>query len=74
MAGVKKPNPKIYEFALSLAKTKKETSIMIGDSIEADVVGALDFGIEAIFFNPNQEKISQDFLQINHLSELKNHF
>jgi YjjG family noncanonical pyrimidine nucleotidase len=74
MAGVKKPNPKIYEFALSLSKAKKETSIMIGDSIEADVLGALDFGIQAIYFNPNQEVIIQDFLQINHLSELKNHF
>ncbi len=74
MAGVKKPNPKIYEFALSLAKTKKAASVMIGDSIEADVLGALDFGIEAIFFNPNQEEITENFLQIKHLSELKNHF
>jgi YjjG family noncanonical pyrimidine nucleotidase len=74
MAGVKKPNPKIFQFALSLSQARKETSVMIGDSIEADVVGALDFGIEAIFFNPNQEKITQDFIQINHLSELKNHF
>lgn len=74
MAGVKKPNPKIYEFALSLSQAKKETSVMIGDSIEADVIGALNFGIEAIFFNPNQEKITHDFMQINHLCELKNHF
>ena len=74
MAGCKKPNPKIYEYALTLAKAQKETSVMIGDSIEADVVGALNFGIDAIFFNPSQEKVSQDFFQINHLSELKNHF
>jgi putative hydrolase of the HAD superfamily len=74
MAGVKKPNPKIYEFALSLSQAKKETSVMIGDSIEADVIGALDFGIEAIFFNPNQEEVTADFLQINHLSELKKYF
>jgi putative hydrolase of the HAD superfamily len=74
MAGVKKPNPKIYEFALSLSQAKKETSVMIGDSIEADVIGALDFGIEAIFFNPNQEEVTASFLQINHLSELKKYF
>jgi YjjG family noncanonical pyrimidine nucleotidase len=74
MAGVKKPNPKIYEFALSLSKAKKETSIMIGDSIEADVLGAIDFGIQAIYFNPNQEEVIADFLQISHLTELKNHF
>ncbi len=74
MAGVKKPHPNIYEFALSLAKTKKETSVMIGDSIEADIVGALDFGIAAIFFNPNKENVTEDFIQINHLLELKNYF
>jgi putative hydrolase of the HAD superfamily len=74
MAGVKKPNPKIYEFALSLAKTQKATSVMIGDSIEADILGALDFGIDAIYFNPNQEEITKDVLQINHLTELKNFF
>ncbi len=74
MAGVKKPNPKIYEFALSLAKAPKKTSVMIGDSIEADVLGALDFGIDAIYFNPSKENVVENFLQINHLSELKNHF
>ena len=33
MAGVKKPNPTIFDFALDLAKAKKENSIMIGDSL-----------------------------------------
>jgi YjjG family noncanonical pyrimidine nucleotidase len=52
-AGVKKPNPLIFEHALKLANAKKESSIMIGDCIEADVQGALDFGIDAILFNEN---------------------
>ena len=42
MAGVKKPNPIIFEYALDLAKAKKENSIMIGDCLEADVQGALN--------------------------------
>ena len=49
MAGVKKPNPIIFEYALDLAKAKKENSIMIGDCLEADVQGALDAGLDAIF-------------------------
>lgn len=49
LAGVKKPNPIIFEYALDLAKAKKENSIMIGDSLEADVEGALNIGLEAIF-------------------------
>jgi YjjG family noncanonical pyrimidine nucleotidase len=74
MAGVKKPNPKIFQFALSLSQAKKETSVMIGDSIEADILGALDFGIQAIFFNPNQEKFELNATQISNLIELKNIF
>jgi putative hydrolase of the HAD superfamily len=50
MAGVKKPNPIIFDYAIDLAKAKKENSIMIGDSLDADVQGALDAGLKAIFF------------------------
>jgi putative hydrolase of the HAD superfamily len=32
-----------------LAKANKENSIMIGDSLDADVQGALDMGLDAIF-------------------------
>ncbi len=73
-AGAKKPNPVIYNHALAVANAKKETSIMIGDCIDADVNGALDFGIEAIYFNFHQVEVAQNIKQINHLSELKNHF
>ena len=71
MAGVKKPNPKIFEFALSLANAKKENSIMIGDCIDADVQGALDFGIDAIHFNENKIQIPNYIKQVNSLIELK---
>ena len=33
MAGVKKPNPKIFEYALSLSNLNKNQTIMIGDCI-----------------------------------------
>jgi putative hydrolase of the HAD superfamily len=45
-----KPNPIIFEYALDLAKPIKENNIMIGDSLDADVQGALDMGLDAIFF------------------------
>jgi putative hydrolase of the HAD superfamily len=35
-----------------LAGATKAESLMIGDSLEADVMGALDFGMDAIYFNP----------------------
>lgn len=71
MAGVKKPNLKIFEYALNLAEAKKENSIMIGDCIEADVQGALDAGLDAVFFNENKVPVANNIKQVNHLLELK---
>ena len=73
MAGVKKPNPIIFEYALDLAKAKKEHSIMIGDSLDADVQGALDSGLDAIFFSEAIFPVEKHIKQINHLLEIKNY-
>jgi YjjG family noncanonical pyrimidine nucleotidase len=74
MAGVKKPNPLIFEYALKAANADKSNSIMIGDCIDADVQGALDFGMDAIHFNENKIQIADHIKQINHLIELKKYF
>lgn len=70
-AGVKKPNPIIFEHALKLAKAKKGNSIMIGDCLEADIQGAIDAGLDAIFFNENKIEVPKNIKQVNHLLELK---
>lgn len=71
-AGVKKPNPKIFEYALDLARTEKHKSIMIGDSFEADIEGALSVGLDAIFFSDGNMEIQNTVPQVGHLLELKN--
>lgn len=68
-AGIKKPHPQIFEYALKMANAQKESSIMIGDCIDADVRGAIDFGIDAILFSENAPVA--DIKQVSHLSELK---
>lgn len=70
-AGVKKPNPIIFEYALNVANSKKENSIMIGDCLDADIQGALNAGIDAIFFNDKKIEAEKNIKQINHLLELK---
>ncbi len=72
MAGVKKPHRNIFEFALSLAKTNKENAIMIGDCIDADVKGAIDYGMKAILFDEKNSHNLPEVLTINRLIELKN--
>jgi len=70
MAGVKKPNPIIFETALSLANVSKSSSLMIGDSLEADVFGALDYGIDAICYNYHKEDLPSHIKHVDHLEEL----
>ncbi len=70
--GVKKPNPKVFNYAIELANTKKEHSIMIGDNLEADVIGALDAGIMAIHCNfDNSPKPTENVISITSLIEIK---
>mgnify|MGYP000621784393 FL=1 len=72
-AGHKKPHEKIFKHALSVANASKTESIMIGDSYEADVLGAQNFGIKAVFFNPANEMVSnEEIIQIQSLTQLKN--
>jgi putative hydrolase of the HAD superfamily len=70
--GVKKPNSRVFEFALEVANAKKENSVMIGDSLEADINGALSAGLQAIhcvFDNP--KSTGKDFISVNSLLEIK---
>lgn len=74
MAGVKKPHPEIFAHALQKANALKNESIMIGDCLDADIGGAMSFGMQAIFFNPERIKITQSVKQIANLLALKKIF
>lgn len=56
MACCKKPDVKIFEFSMELAKATAENSIMIGDSLEADIVGARNSGMAQVFYNPEKKQ------------------
>ncbi|MEC3906900.1 YjjG family noncanonical pyrimidine nucleotidase [Tamlana sp. 2201CG12-4] len=71
MVGVKKPNSKIFNYALKQANAQTDKSLMIGDSYEADILGAKNVGMEVIFFDIKGTKIDDDIIQINSLSRLK---
>ncbi|MCL6295578.1 YjjG family noncanonical pyrimidine nucleotidase [Jejuia spongiicola] len=71
MVGVKKPNPKIFNHALKVANVNVDQSIMIGDNYEADVLGALNIGMDAIFFGTYNDKLEATVKQIDNLIHLK---
>ena len=55
--GLKKPNPKVFLTALNKANSLPAQSVMIGDSLEADILGANNIGMQTIFYNYRNENI-----------------
>ncbi len=53
MAGAKKPDPRIFRAALHRTKATAQESLMIGDSVAADIVGARTAGWDQAHFAPN---------------------
>jgi putative hydrolase of the HAD superfamily len=70
-AGVQKPHPDIFKLALNAAEVSSNNAVMIGDSLEADILGALSAGMQAIHFNTNKEAPHQHCPIIEHLEEIK---
>jgi putative hydrolase of the HAD superfamily len=50
-----KPKKEIFEYAFRLTNSTPEKSIMIGDSIEADIQGAINAGIDQVYVNHIRE-------------------
>ncbi|NJM15721.1 MAG: noncanonical pyrimidine nucleotidase, YjjG family [Bacteroidales bacterium] len=57
-AGVQKPKPGIFHMALASANAQKNQSIMIGDDLKVDIIGAKRYGMHQVFFEPCQTKAS----------------
>jgi len=68
-----KPKRAIFEHALKSVNAKKSESLMIGDDLEVDIIGARNFGMDQVYFNPakttHKEMITYE---ISNLAELKN--
>ena len=46
-----KPNKEIFDFAFKKTGAKPNESIMLGDSIDVDILGAMNAGIDQVFIN-----------------------
>lgn len=71
MAGVKKPNPLIFELALERANVKPQNALMIGDNLEADILGAKAVGFHVMHFNAHNEPVHEICQMIHDLREIK---
>ncbi len=50
-AGANKPSPLYFDYALKVSGADKETTLVIGDNLQTDIMGALGVGIDAMLFN-----------------------
>ena len=71
--GFKKPSQQIFKFSMLKAFAKPSDSLMIGDDLHADILGAKDIGMAQVFFNPlkHEHFNSEITYEINCLSELE---
>ena len=70
-----KPKKEIFEYAVQMAKTTMEQSIMIGDNLDTDIGGAMNAGMAAVFVNHiNAVTEMQPTYTVHHLKELENIF
>ena len=73
-AGVRKPNPRIFEYAFETSGAKPSESVMIGDSLEVDCIAAEKMGMQAVFFNPEKKlenkKVSYEIAHLKELLEI----
>ncbi|QED47785.1 HAD family hydrolase [Cytobacillus dafuensis] len=67
-----KPDPSIFEHALSLMSLKKEEVIMVGDNLMTDILGANRAGIISVWINRHNKEKSEVIpsYEIKHLEEL----
>jgi putative hydrolase of the HAD superfamily len=68
-----KPKPEIFQFAMDVTKADLNESLMIGDNQHADIGGAINVGMDAVFVNHINEPIKiKSTYTITHLKELEN--
>ncbi|MBC8082727.1 MAG: noncanonical pyrimidine nucleotidase, YjjG family [Hymenobacter sp.] len=67
-----KPDVRIFRHALDRTGAQAAESLMIGDNLECDVLGAHNAGLDQVYFNPEKRRHFVDITyEISCLSELK---
>ena len=69
--GKNKPNPEVFHFAMNKANALPQNSVMIGDDLQVDILGASNVGMHTILFDPEKKyrKAKGDFT-IKQLNEI----
>ena len=74
-AGANKPSQQFFDYALKLSGAKKETTLMIGDNFNTDILGAKQTGLDTIFFNrfpdyPAPEPVTFEVTSLREITDI----
>ena len=71
-AGVNKPSPLYFNYALQRSGAQRDTTLMIGDNLQTDIMGAMAAGLDALFFNryPEHEKTTAPTFVVTSLRDI----
>ncbi len=66
-----KPHKEIFDYALKITNAEINESIMIGDAIDIDILGAINAGWDQVYYNPKKLAHNRKpTFEIVHLQEL----
>ncbi|MEJ2005974.1 MAG: YjjG family noncanonical pyrimidine nucleotidase [Cyclobacteriaceae bacterium] len=72
--GHRKPAREIFDYSCRRIGYSSAECLMIGDNYKADILGAMDAELNAMFFNPMRVKVDRSpHFEIGCLSEITNH-
>jgi len=71
-AKARKPDAEVFQLAMLEAGTKASESIMIGDSLESDILGARSVWMDQVYYNPEKKNHNEEIThEISHLDDLR---
>ncbi len=71
-SGHLKPDPRMFAHALARTGATAAESLMVGDNLECDVLGAYNSGIDQVYFNPDKRRhFAETTYEISSLDELR---
>ena len=74
-AGYNKPAPEYFDYAFKKSGAKKESTLMIGDNFQTDILGAKRVGLRVAYFNrypeyPATEPIDYEVTSLRQLMDI----
>lgn len=58
-----KPEPGIYEYAVNaMGNFAKKEVLMIGDNLNSDIKGGINYGVDTCWFNPKRLENKTNFI------------